>query len=55
MKYQINQLLVIVKVQNVKDKEEIWNTTERLPMKNDNPMVANFLAAIEAGKLQKRC
>lgn len=38
---------ITVKLWNIKGKEE--------PVKDDNPMIADFSAAIEAGKLQKRC
>lgn len=53
MECQINQLLVIVKLQNVKDKEKSGKLQkERLPMKNDNLMTTDFFTAIEDEKLQ---
>lgn len=53
MECQINQLLVIVKLQNVKDKEKSEKLQkERLPMKNDNLMTTDFFTAIEDEKLQ---
>ena len=53
MKCQINRFLVIVKLQNIKDKEKSEKLQkERLPMKNDNLMTTDFFTAIEDEKLQ---